>query len=245
MSEVSRNQLLASLSPSIQEQFFPGLRLVDLAAGKVLHEAGQDIKYVYFPVDGLVSLSCVTLDGRSSEVAAIGDDGMVGISVLLGSPSTSIEAIVSCPGRAYRMPSRELSRGFDEDTGFRAMMLNYAQSLITQVGQTAVCNRHHSILQQLCRWLLLSMDRLHSRQLYVTQELIASRLGVRREGVTEAAGRLQRRGVIRYARGHITVVSRCGLEALCCECYAIQKQSAERINHCSSDDSSAFASGTR
>ena len=232
MNDLEQNQLLAALPQQVKENLIPHMRLVDLALNKVIYEAGQDIKHVYFPLDCIVSLICVTLDGHSAEISVVGHEGIVGVSVFLGGASTTSQAIVQSAGTALRIPAHALRRQFDQDAVMRMQMLAYTQSLITQMAQTAVCNRHHSILQQLCRWLLLSLDRLPSCELIMTQELIANMLGVRREGVTEAACKLQRRGVIRYKRGHITVIDREELESLCCECYAVTRKEAERLVGC-------------
>ena len=232
MSDPNQNALLSALPQCVRKRIRSQLRLVKLASGKVIYEAGQEVSYVYFPLDCIISLICVTLDGHSAEVSVVGHEGIVGISVFLGGVSTTSRAVVHSDGSAYRMPASELRREFDKDPGLRTLMLTYTQSLITQVAQIAVCNRHHTILQQLCRWLLLSMDRLPSNELTMTQELIANMLGVRREGVTEAAGKLQKQGVIRYRRGHITVINRPKLEALCCECYAVTRNEVERLGGC-------------
>jgi CRP-like cAMP-binding protein len=223
------NHLLAALPQRVKDRIIPQLRLVDLPLGKSIYESGQDVNYVYFPIDCIVSLICVTLDGHSAEISVVGREGIVGISVFLGGASTTSQAIVQSAGSAYRMPASELRREFDNDAVLRMLMLAYTQSLMVQVSQTAMCNRYHTIEQQLCRWLLLSMDRLLSNKLAMTQELIANMLGVRREGVTEAAGKLQERGVIRYRRGHITVIDRPKLEALCCECYDMTRKENDRL----------------
>jgi CRP-like cAMP-binding protein len=170
------------------------------------------------------------IDGASAEISVVGREGIVGIAVFMGGDSTPSRAIVQSAGRAYRLPAAELRREFNGDRSLRMLLLRYTQSLITQMAQTAVCNRHHSIDQQLCRWLLLSLDRLEGNELLMTQELIANMLGVRREGVTEAAGKLQKQGVIRYRRGHITVLDRAQLEKLCCECYAVVKEETDRLS---------------
>jgi len=232
MSHSEQNQLLAMLPTPVSEQIAPRLRLVELPLGKVIHEAGQDIQFVYFPVDCIISLICVTLDGHSAEVAVVGFEGVAGIAVFLGGDSSPSRSLVQSAGWAYRLPASDLMREFDNDMPTRMLMLNYTQALITQMAQTAVCNRHHTIGQQLCRWLLLSLDRLPSNELTMTQELIANMLGVRREGVTEAAGRLQKLGAIHYQRGHITVIDRSKLESLCCECYAAAQKEADRLKAC-------------
>lgn len=224
------NHLLAALSPDIQERLYPQLQKVPLVLGKVLYEAGDVLEHVYFPIDSIVSLLYVMEDGSSAEISVVGKEGMVGISLFMGGESTPSRAIVQSAGYAYQLKAQTLKQEFNCHGLFMTLMLRYTQSLITQMAQTAVCNRHHSIDQQLCRWLLLSIDRLPDNQLRMTQELIANMLGVRREGVTEAAGKLQRLGVIKYARGHITVLDRPKLEALCCECYAVVKKETDRLS---------------
>lgn len=225
----NRNRLLAALPASAKERIFPKLRLVTLRLGDVLYESGQAIEHVFFPTDCIVSLLYVMRNGSSAEISVVGNDGMVGIAVFMGGDSTPSRTIVQSQGFAYQMPSRELRSEFNGHAEVRVLMLRYTQALITQMSQTAVCNRHHTIDQQLCRWLLLSLDRLPGNRLTMTQELIANMLGVRREGVTEAAGKLQRLGVIEYHRGHITVIDRAQLEALCCECYGVVKRETDRL----------------
>lgn len=223
------NHLLSHLSAEAQDRIFPHLRRVDLQLGDVIYEAGEEADYVYFPVDTIISLLYVMSDGDSAEIAVVGFEGLVGIAVFMGGESTPSRAIVQSAGTAFRLPAGILKSEFHEYPDMRMIMLRYTQALITQMSQTAVCNRHHTIEQQLCRWLLLSLDRLPTNQLSMTQELIANMLGVRREGVTEAAGRLQRKGVIEYSRGHITVLDREKLEALSCECYAAVRQETDRL----------------
>jgi CRP-like cAMP-binding protein len=205
------------------------LQLTSLPLGKVLHEPGQAQAYTYFPVDCIVSLLYVLNDGDSAEISVVGNDGVVGIVSFMGGESTRSRAMVQSAGRAYQMAGYHLKEIFRTDETMRSLLLRYTQALITQMAQTAVCNRHHSVDQQLCRWLLLSLDRLPSNQLIMTQELIANMLGVRREGVTEAAGKLEILGVIRYTRGKITVLDRPRLEQLCCECYAVVKRETDRL----------------
>ncbi len=224
-----RNELLALLPDPIKERVFPLLREIELPLGKEIYAAGQDVQYVYFPIDCIISLLYVMLDGDSAEISVVGREGIVGIAVFMGGDSTPSRAVVQSAGTAYRMPATDLKREFHNDAAMRMLMLRYTQSLITQMAQTAVCNRHHSIDQQLARWLLLSMDRLPTNELTMTQELIANMLGVRREGVTEAAGKLQKLGVINYQRGHITVLDRPKLEELSCECYAVVKSETDRL----------------
>ena len=226
---MERNELLALLPQATKDNLFPQLREVTLTLGEEVYAAGQEVKYVYFPADSIVSLLYVMLDGHSAEISVVGREGIVGIAVFMGGESTPSRAVVQSEGTAYRLPAAELKRQFNADVNFRVLMLRYTQALITQMAQTAVCNRHHTIDQQLCRWLLLSLDRLPSNQLTMTQELIANMLGVRREGVTEAAGKLQKLGVIRYQRGRITVLDRPAVEQLSCECYEVVKRETDRL----------------
>jgi CRP-like cAMP-binding protein len=229
-NEPTFNRLLAALPPDAQRRVFPHMKLQKLPLGSVVYEAGQAVSYVYFPTDSIVSLLYVMLDGASAEISVVGNEGIVGIAVFMGGESTPSRAIVQSGGSAFRLPATELRKEFNGHPEMRMLMLRYTQTLITQMAQTAVCNRHHSIDQQLCRWLLLSLDRLPDNRLKMTQELIANMLGVRREGVTEAAGKLQRLGVIEYKRGHITVLDRSKLEELCCECYEVVKREADRLS---------------
>ncbi|HWR02495.1 MAG TPA: Crp/Fnr family transcriptional regulator [Humidesulfovibrio sp.] len=197
--------------------------------GMVLYEPGDTMPHVYFPTDSIVSLLYVMEDGASAEISVVGNEGLIGVALFMGGLSTPSRAIVQSAGEAYRMPGQRLKDEFNRHGELTLLLLRYTQALITQMAQTAVCNRHHSIDQQLCRWLLLSLDRLPNSQLSMTQELIANMLGVRREGVTEAAGKLQKLGVIEYARGRITVLDRPKLEKLCCECYAVVKRETDRL----------------
>jgi CRP-like cAMP-binding protein len=197
--------------------------------GKVLYEPGDLLCHIYFPVDCIVSLLYVMEDGASAEISVVGNDGVIGVALFMGGETTPSRAIVQSAGYAYQLDSQRLKDEFHRNGGLQNSLLRYTQALITQMSQTAVCNRHHSVDQQLCRWLLLSLDRLASNELTMTQELIANMLGVRREGVTDAAGKLQKRGVIRYARGQITVLDRVKLEELCCECYAVVKKETDRL----------------
>lgn len=224
-----QNHLLAALSPSVRERLFPFLERVNLPLGKVLYEAGDTMRYVYFPIDAIVSLIYVLENGASAEISVVGNEGLIGISLFMGGESTSSRAIVQSAGSAYRLLGQRMKDEFYLHGELLVLMLRYTQALITQMAQTAVCNRHHSIDQQLCRWLLLSLDRLPSNRLTMTQELIANMLGVRREGVTEAAGKLQKLGVIEYSRGQITVLDRPRLEQLSCECYAVVKKEVDRL----------------
>jgi len=223
------NHRLAALSPAESERLYPHLRLVKMPLGKALYEPGDTLKHVFFPVDCIVSLLYVLESGASAEISVVGNEGLIGVALFMGGETTPSRAIVQSAGHAYRLDGQRLKDEFHRNGGLQLLLLRYTQSLITQMAQTAVCNRHHSVDQQLCRWLLLSLDRLASNELVMTQELIANMLGVRREGVTEAAGKLQKLGVIRYSRGHITVLDRPKLEQLCCECYSVVKRESDRI----------------
>jgi CRP-like cAMP-binding protein len=224
-----QNHLLAALSAEERVRIVPHLRLVSMPLGKVLYEPGDLQHYVYFPADCIVSLLYVMENGASAEIAVVGNEGLIGISLFMGGETTPSRAIVQSAGKAYRLDGQRLKDEFHRSGNLQLLLLRYTQSLITQMAQTAVCNRHHSVHQQLCRWLLLSLDRLSSNELVMTQELIANMLGVRREGVTEAAGKLQKLGAIRYQRGRITVLDRPALEHLCCECYAVVKKETDRL----------------
>lgn len=224
-----RNHILSALSDEARRRILPKLIPVDLSLGEVIYESGQTIDYIYFPTDCIVSLLYETINGASAEISVVGREGMVGVAVVMGVDSTPNRLVVQSSGHAYRMLATDLKQEFEAQSEIRVLTLRFTQVLITQMSQTAVCNRHHSIDQQLCRWLLLSLDRLDGNTLHMTQELIANMLGVRREGVTEAAGKLQKLGVIEYRRGHITVIDRQKLEALSCECYAVVKRETERL----------------
>ena len=224
-----QNYLLAALSAAERERLYPHLQLVPMPLGKVLYESGDLLHHVYFPTNTIVSLLYVLADGASAEISVVGNEGLIGIALFMGGDTTPSRAIVQSAGSAYRLTGQLLKDEFHRNGEAQLLLLRYTQSLITQMAQTAVCNRHHSVDQQLCRWLLLSLDRLASNQLVMTQELIANMLGVRREGVTEAAGKLDNLGVIRYARGRITVLDRPKLEQLCCECYAVVKKESDRL----------------
>ena len=228
---MTKNRLLDALPKAAKARLFPHIKEVELPLGTVIYEAGQQVDYVYFPVDCIISLLYVMEDGASAEISVVGNEGIVGIAVFMGGASTPSRAIVQSGGSAWRLPAAELRSEFNLYPEMRMLMLRYTQALITQMAQTAVCNRHHSIDQQLCRWLLLSMDRLPTRELTMTQELIANMLGVRREGVTEAAGKLQKAGIISYQRGHITVLDRPKLEKRCCECYEVVKRETDRLQN--------------
>jgi CRP-like cAMP-binding protein len=224
-----QNYLLAALPPAERERLFPHLELIELPLGMVLYESGDFLRHVYFPTDSIVSLLYVLKDGASAEISVVGNEGLIGIALFMGGETTPSRAIVQSAGYAYRLIGQRLKNEFHQNGEMQLLMLRYTQALITQMAQTAVCNRHHSVDQQLCRWLLLSLDRLPSNKLTMTQELIANMLGVRREGVTEAAGKLQTLGVLRYRHGHITVLDRPKLERLCCECYAVVKRETDRL----------------
>jgi len=226
----TQNLLLAALPADVFERLKPNLEPVALPLGKVIYESGVELKHVYFPTSGcIISMLYVMADGSSAEIAVVGDEGVVGIALFMGGDTTPSRALVQSAGQGFRLEARALQAEFGRHSSLQVLLLRYTQALITQMSQTAVCNRHHSLEQQLCRWLLLSQDRLPTNQLTMTQELIANMLGVRREGVTQAAGRLQTAGLIRYNRGRITIVDRSGLEALVCECYAVVKKEYERL----------------
>ena len=231
-SNPRQNHLLAALPAADYERLLPELELVALPLGVVLYESDGALDYVYFPTDSIVSLLYVMQDGASAEIAVTGYEGLIGIALFMGGETTPSRAVVQSAGSGYRLKAASLKREFDVGGALQHLALRYTQALITQMGQTAVCNRHHTVEQQLCRWLLLSLDRLPSNELTMTQELIANMLGVRREGVTEAAGRLQKAGLIEYSRGHIIVLDRAKLEARVCECYSVVKREYDRLlNH--------------
>ncbi|MBD2838861.1 Crp/Fnr family transcriptional regulator [Pseudomonas sp. JM0905a] len=223
------NYLLAALPEEVQQRLIPQLEPVPMPLGKVLYESGDTLRHVYFPTNSIVSLLYVMENGASAEISVVGNEGLIGLAVFMGGESTPSRAIVQSAGHAYRLQGARLTAEVNRHGELLQLMLRYTQALITQMAQTAVCNRHHSIDQQLCRWLLLSLDRLPGNHLTMTQELIANMLGVRREGVTDAAGKLQRLGVIEYNRGHITVLDRPRLEELSCECYAVVKKETDRL----------------
>jgi len=225
----SSNHLLAALPTTDWERWQSQLQLVDLKLGEVLYESGGKMAYVYFPVDAIVSLLFVLENGSSAEIAVVGNEGIVGVSVFMGGETTPSRAVVQSAGKCIRLDAETLKTEFKNSMPVMHLLLRYTQALITQMTQTAVCNRHHSLDQQLCRWLLLSMDRLSGNHMVMTQELIANMLGVRREGVTAAAGSLQNAGLIRYTRGRIEVINREGLEARTCECYGVVKREYDRL----------------
>ena len=228
-SAPQQNHLLASLPAEIQSRLFPHLELVSLSLGQILYGSGEALHYVYFPTDSIVSLLYVMDNGAAAEISVVGNEGLIGVAVLMGGESTPNQAIVQSAGSAYRLQRQIFKNEFNRGGEMQLLLLRYTQSLLTQMAQTAVCNRHHSVDQQLCRWLLLCLDRLPSNQLTMTQEFIATMLGVRREGVTAAAGKLQKLGVIEYGRGRITVLDRPKLEKLSCECYAVVKRETDRL----------------
>jgi len=223
------NHLLNALSAEAQKRLYPHLDLVALPLGKVQYETGDVLRHVYFPTDSIVSLLYVMENGASAEISVVGNEGLIGVALFMGGESTPSRALVQSAGSAFQLGGQLLKDEFNRHGELLLLMLRYTQSLITQMAQTAVCNRHHSIDQQLCRWLLLSLDRLPSNRLTMTQELIANMLGVRREGVTDAARKLQKLGVIDYSRGQITVLDRPKLETLSCECYAVVKKETDRL----------------
>ena len=223
-----KNRLLAALPPSEWLRWQPQLEWVDMPLGHVLYESGSALSHVYFPSTSIVSLLYVMENGASAEIAVVGNEGIVGISLFMGGESTPSRAVVQSAGDGYRLTARVIKDEFNRAPVVN-LLLRYTQALITQMAQTAVCNRHHSLDQQLCRWLLLSLDRLRGNELVMTQELIANMLGVRREGVTEASLKLQQAGLIRYARGRISVLDRLGLEMRTCECYAVVKREYDRL----------------
>jgi CRP-like cAMP-binding protein len=224
-----QNHLLHVLPEEVRNRVFPQLELATLPLGHVLYESGIALQHVYFPVDSIVSLLYVMKDGASAEIAIVGNEGVVGVALFMGGETTPNRAVVQSGGAAYRLKGRILKQEFGQSGALQHLFLRYTQSLLTQMAQTAVCNRHHTVEQQLCRWLLMSLDRLASNKLTMTQELISNMLGVRREGVTEAAGRLQSQGVIQYSRGLITVIDRPKLENICCECYRVVKSETDRL----------------
>jgi CRP-like cAMP-binding protein len=225
----SQNHLLAALPAEEFGRLAARLELVSMPLGEVLYEPGGQLQHAHFPTTAIVSLHYVTESGASAEIAGVGNEGVVGISLFMGGNTTPSSAVVQTAGYAYRLERRLLMQEFNRAGLTQRLMLRYTQALITQMFQTAACNRHHSVEQQLCRWLLVTLDRVPSGQLVMTQELVASMLGVRREGITEAAGRLQHAGFIRYRRGHISVIERSGLETRACECYAVVKKELGRL----------------
>ena len=225
----TQNQLLAALPAPDLEALTGQLECVPLALGQMLYEPGCQMRHAFFLTTSIVSLHYVTATGASAETAGVGNEGVVGVSLFMGGDTTSSSAVVQTAGHAWRLDRHTLKQEFNKAGALQRLLLRYTQALMTQIAQTAVCNRHHSVEQQLCRWLLLTLDRLPERELVMTQELVASMLGVRRESVTDAAGRLQTAGYIRYRRGHIGVLSRSGLESSVCECYGVVKKELDRL----------------
>ena len=225
----NQNHLLAALPADAFERLAPHLEPVEMRLGDVLYESGEQLHHVFFPTTAIVSLHYVMENGSSSEIAGVGNEGVVGISLFMGGNTTPSRAVVQTGGEGYRLRTQLMQQEFKRAGPMQLLMLRYTQALITQMSRTAACNRHHSLVQQLCRWLLLTLDRMPSNELVMTQELVASMLGVRREGVTEAAGKLQQAGIISYRRGHITVLDRKGLESQVCECYAVVKNEFARL----------------
>ena len=224
-----QNHLLAMLPEETFERISPHLELFNMPLGEVLCESGGQLQHVYFPTSAIISLHYVMEDGASSEIAGVGNEGVLGVALFLGGNSTPSRATIQTAGYGYRLKARLMVEEFNRGGPLQRLMMRYTQALVTQISQTAVCNRHHSVEQQLCRWLLSTLDRLPSNELTMTQELIASMLGVRREGITETAGNLQRAGMISYRRGHITVLDRSGLESSTCECYGVVKKEYQRL----------------
>ena len=227
--DLSRNRLLAVLPQDVAQRLFPHLEAVPLELGLTLYESGGRLDHVYFPCDAIVSLLYVMENGASAEIAVVGNEGVLGVAVFLGGETMANRAVVQSAGLCYRLNCGIAKQEFDRSGAFHHLVLRYTLALLSQMAQTAVCNRHHTIDQQLCRWLLLSLDRLPKNELSMTQELIANMLGVRREGVTEAAGKLQSADLIRYSRGRITVLDRPGLEARVCECYDVVRKEFNRL----------------
>jgi CRP-like cAMP-binding protein len=228
-SEPRENHLIAALPSAEAKRWLPLLESVDMPLGSVLYESGGTLRHVYFPTTAIVSLLYVMESGASAEIAVVGNEGIVGVSLFMGGESTPSRAVVQSAGRGFRLEANVMKEEFNRAGPVLHLLLRYTQALITQMAQTAVCNRHHTLDQQLCRWLLLSLDRLAGNKLVMTQELIANMLGVRREGVTEGALKLQHAGLIRYARGHISVLDRAGLERRSCECYLVVKKEYDRL----------------
>ena len=225
----NQNHLLAALPKAEFDRLAPHLELVPMRLGEILYEPGGQLQHAYFPTTSIVSLHYVIESGASAEIAGVGNEGVVGISLFMGGNTTPSAAVVQTAGHAYRLERRRLKEEFDRAGAVLRLLLRYTQALITQMTQTAVCNRHHSVEQQLCRWLLVTLDRVPSGELTMTQELVASMLGVRREGITEAAGRLRDDGLIGYRRGHISVLEREGIETRSCECYGVVKVEFDRL----------------
>ena len=228
-SDPRQNHLIAALPTEEWKRLSVHMELVYMPLGDVLYESGTQLRHVYFPTTSIVSLLYVMADGRSAEIAVVGNEGIIGVALFMGGETMPNRAVVQSAGYAYRLQGQVLKQEFNRAVELQHLLLRYTQALLTQMAQTAVCNRHHSVDQQLCRWLLLSLDRLTSNEMIVTHELIASMLGVRRETISEAAGKLRKAGLIQYSRGHITVLNRQGLEAYACECYQSVKKETNRI----------------
>src|SRR5665213_4356938 len=228
-SAARQNHLLAALPETEWQRWMPELEPVDMPLSQVLYESEATLSHVYFPTTAIVSLLCVMQNGSSAEIAVVGNEGFIGVSLLLGGESTPSRAVVQSAGTGFRMKAQKIKQEFGRSIPILRLLLRYTQALLTQMAQTAVCNRHHTLEQQLCRWLLLSLDRVAGDEIAMTQEIIANMLGVRREGVTEAARKLQKTGLIDYSRGHIKVLNREGLEKITCECYAVVKREYDRL----------------
>ena len=229
MSTLQQNHLLAAIPPDSKSRLLPHLELVELTQGKVLHEMGETVRYAFFPIDAIVAILAVLENGDCTEVAMVGNEGVVGISAFMGGEAIPRQAVVRSPGYAYRLQSKWLNREFSRHGEMLVLLLRYTQALITQTAQTAICNRHHSIDQQLCRVLLQSLDRLGGNEIAITHETIANMLGVRRESVTEAAGKMKQLGLIECRRGKLTILDRPGVEKLCCECYDVVRRETDRL----------------
>jgi len=227
--KAKKNSLIAALPPAEAQRWLPLLEGVDMPLGWVVHEPAETLEYVYFPTTAIISLLYGLESGASAEIAVVGNEGIVGVALFMGGESSLSRAVVQSAGKGYRLPAQVIKDEFSRAGPVLHLLLRYTQALITQMAQTAACNRHHTLAQQLCRWLLLSLDRLDSNELVMTRELIAKMLGVRREGVTEGALRLQHSGLIRYSRGHVTVLDRAGLESRSCECYAVVRREYQRL----------------
>jgi len=233
VADPRRNRLLAALPQAEWQRWLPQLERVEMPLGQILYESGRTLSHVYFPTTAIASLLYVMRNGASAEIAVVGNEGVIGISLFMGGESTPSRAVVQSAGEGFRLEAKLIKDEFELSEAVLHLLLRYTQALITQMAQTAACNRHHSVDQQLCRWLLLRLDRTQGSELAMTQELISNMLGVRREGVTEAALKLQKLGIIRYARGHIAVLNRSGLEQRSCECYlAVKKEYDRLLTHC-------------
>ncbi len=229
LNQPNQNHILNALPLAALENLSQHLELVHLPVGKMIYESSEELRHAYFPTTCIISLHHILESGRTSELAGVGNEGVVGIALFMGGNTTPSSAVVQISGYAYRLESSILKKEFKTNIAFQQLLLRYTQVLLTQISLTAVCNRHHSLQQQLCRWLLLTLDRLSTNEITMTQELVAGMLGVRREGITESAGHLQRAGLISYRRGHITVTNRTGLEANVCECYSVLKNELTRL----------------